>query len=113
MNINKASVTRKFNLGNYESIDLTLEADLNEKDNPLNCLQELRDAIEMEFINMQRKDKPAASPAVKSPMQLANENTVKRQQAAQADPTKCPKCGANKKPQFPVCYRCWEEEKAT
>jgi hypothetical protein len=99
MNIKKIAITRKFNLGNYESLDLTAEADLLETDGLTASLMILRESIEMAYTDMQRV-KPAApqKPApqtVKSPMQLANEATTQRE-AAKGDPTKCPKCGGRK-----------------
>lgn len=107
MNINKVAVTRKFNLGNYESLDLSAEATLNEKDNPLEVWQILRDNIEMEFVAMQ---KPKPQP--KTPAQLANENTEKRQQqTAIPKDTICPKCGGKKKPEYELCYLCHEATK--
>lgn len=55
----------------------------------------------------------------KSPAQIANENQAKREAQAKQNPapsapqdTVCPKCGGKKKPDFQLCYRCWEEEKA-
>jgi hypothetical protein len=60
MNISKVSYTRKFNLGNYESCDLMVEAQLNEKDNPLEVWSILADNAEMWFIGSQKKDKPKA-----------------------------------------------------
>jgi len=111
MNITKAVVTRKFNLGNYEQLCMTAEAELT-NDNLKEALTVLRDNIEMCFTDMERKDKPTPPVQAKMPYQAANDNTVKRQQAATADPTKCPKCGATKKPQFELCYRCHEDDKA-
>jgi hypothetical protein len=58
MKFDRAIVSRKFNLGNYETLDMALEYQLAEGDNPKQILAELREAIEMEFIDMQRK-KPA------------------------------------------------------
>ena len=66
MKIDRAIVSRKFNLGNYESLDMALEYQLTEGDNPKQVLAELREAIEMEFIDMQRKGStPTAKPAPK------------------------------------------------
>jgi hypothetical protein len=63
MRITKVSVSRKFNLGNYESCDMAAEAELNENDKPLEIWEILRDNIEMEFAAMQRKDRKAPTPA--------------------------------------------------
>ena len=85
MKINKVSVSRKFNLGNYETLDMAAEAELNEKDSPLEVWEILRDNIEMEFQSMQRKDRKAPTPmsdqALKQPLQtktgLFKEATLK------------------------------------
>ena len=55
MKITKVAVTRKFNLTNYESLDLTAEAELAENENVLEAWNILRDNAEMCFIDMQRK----------------------------------------------------------
>jgi len=55
MRITKVAFTRKFNLGNYESLDVHAEAELNDKDNPLESWSILRDNTEMWFIDQQRK----------------------------------------------------------
>jgi len=63
MNITKVAYTRKFNLGNYESLDLSIEAVLNEKDNPLEVWSILSDNAEMWFISEKtRKTKQDAKP---------------------------------------------------
>jgi hypothetical protein len=112
MNISKVSVTRKFFLGNFETLDMSAEADITlPNENFKQVLGELREAIEMEYIDMQRV-KPTQTQQTKMPAQMANEHTAMKKQTAQADPTKCPKCGANKKPQYDLCYLCFEEEKA-
>ena len=58
MKVTKVMVNRKFNLGNYETLDMAAEAELNDTDNPLEIWQVLRDNIEMEYIAMQNKTKP-------------------------------------------------------
>ena len=58
MKVTKVMVNRKFNLGNYETLDMAAEAELNDTDNPLEIWQVLRDNIEMEYIVMQNKTKP-------------------------------------------------------
>ncbi len=55
MKIIKVAFTRKFNLGNYESLDLYAEAELNEKDNPLEIWAILRDNTEMWFRDSLKK----------------------------------------------------------
>jgi hypothetical protein len=55
MNITKVAYTRKFNLGNYETLDLSIEAVLNEKDNPLEVWSILSDNAEMWFISERNK----------------------------------------------------------
>jgi len=39
------SITRKFNLGNYQTIDIHVEASLNEGENPISALHELERII--------------------------------------------------------------------
>jgi hypothetical protein len=63
LRIIKVSVNRKFNLGNYETLDMSAEAELSENDKPLEIWEILRDNIEMEFSAMQRKDRKAPTPA--------------------------------------------------
>lgn len=59
MKITKVGFTRKFNLGGYESLDVSAEAELNEKDNALEVWTILKDNAEMWFIDLQRaKTKP-------------------------------------------------------
>jgi hypothetical protein len=115
MNIKTVSVSRKFNLGNYESLDLYIEADLAANENPKEALAILRDNLEMTFAEMQRI-KPNPTEAPKMPMQLANENQTKREAAkpnsAPSIPQEniCPVCGMKKQPQYPVCYSCHMKE---
>lgn len=101
MRITKVSVTRKFNLGSYENITLSAEAELAEKDNALEVWNILKDNAEMCFLDMQRK-KQAQSQTNPKPA------TTQKQ----PEPTVCPKCGGKKKPDFKLCYTCWEAEKA-
>lgn len=54
MNITKVSYSHKFNLGNYETCDLGVEAQLNEKDNLQEVWNILADNVEMWFINKMR-----------------------------------------------------------
>lgn len=60
MKITKVAFNRKFNLGNSETLDASMEAELTEKDNPQEALTILRDNVEMWFIDQQRR-KPAAN----------------------------------------------------
>jgi len=39
------AITRKFNLGNYQTMDIHVEATLNEGENPINALHELERII--------------------------------------------------------------------
>lgn len=76
-------VNRKFNLGNYETLDLAAEAELNETDNPLEVWNIIRDNIEMQFINMQ-KPKPKASEPV--PLQNPFKNVIASKSATLEPP---------------------------
>ena len=67
MKITKIMVNRKFNLGNYESLDMAAEAEISEADNPLEILAVLRDNIEMEYIAMQNKKTQPAPSTTTSP----------------------------------------------
>ena len=58
MKITKVNVTRKFNLGNYESIDIGMEAEVTPEENPNETMQILRDNIEMEYINQKTAKRP-------------------------------------------------------
>lgn len=120
MKITSVTVARKFNLGNYEMLSLSAEAELSEQDNPHEVWNILRDNIEMCFTDMQRKkDKPVdtehhgyrdqtTSPK-KMPYQIANENTANPDTSKQGET--CPKCGGHKKSGFTLCYLCYEKEK--
>lgn len=66
MIISKISYNRKFNLGNYETQDLTIEAQLNEKDNPLEVWTILADNTEMWHIDYMRKRNAESGGAAKS-----------------------------------------------
>ena len=55
MRIEKAVFTRKYNLGNYESLDLSLESSLGDKDNPQEVWSVLQDQADVWFANRNRK----------------------------------------------------------
>jgi hypothetical protein len=115
MKITKVMVNRKFNLGNYESLDVAAEAELSESDNVLEAWSILRDNAEMWFIDQQRKkeaSKPSQEPphpvapnpqpkTSASPMQLANEATQKRE-AAQTGQAKAGQTVENIRKKFPA-----------
>ena len=62
MNITKVAYSRKFNLGNYETLDLSIEAQLSEKDNPLEVWSILADNAEMWFIAQNNKQTAKLQP---------------------------------------------------
>jgi hypothetical protein len=64
LNITKVSYSRKYNLGNYETLDVAAEAVLNEKDNPLEVWTILADNTEMWYIAEKNKK---ANPQPKQP----------------------------------------------
>jgi len=111
MKIVKVMVNRKFNLGNYETLDMAAEAELNDNDNPLEVWQIIRDNIEMEYITMQQKKTKQEPPKPLTPSQPVEPVKPKANTTKEGDT--CPKCGAKKKPGFLLCYNCHEEEKAT
>jgi hypothetical protein len=124
MKVTQVHIERTFNLGQYESLKVGFEAELTESDKPLEVAADLEMLIHQHYENRHAKANAATTPTPamakptqttttnKSPMQLANENQAKREQAAKADPTICPRCGHNKKPQYDLCYNCFEEERA-
>ena len=61
MNVTKVAYTRKFNIGNYESVDVSIEAQLNDKDNPLEVWSILADNAEMWFIGEKTRKKGASA----------------------------------------------------
>ena len=122
MKIVNAYIERTYNLGNYQSLKIGFEANLSETDKPLEVTRDLEMLIHQHYENTMQKEANKPAPETpspfkqvpvpqKSPAQLANENTTKREQAAK-DPAVCPKCGGQKKPSFPQCYNCWEKERA-
>lgn len=121
MKTTKIHIERTYNLGSYESLKVGFEAELNESDKPLEVAADLEMLIHQHIENRHAKANTATTPTVKpaqpapankSPMQLANENQARREQAAKTDPAICPRCGGYKKSQYPLCYNCYEEERA-
>lgn len=102
MKITKVSFTRKFNLGNYESLDVAAEAELNENDNALEVWSILKDNAEMWFIDQQRKDK--------KPSPTSNPQAEK-QSAPSAIPPNQP--APSTSPSTPHQNQKWEEMAAT
>ena len=45
----KVSYSRKFNLGNYETQDCWIEADLEPGEDPITCIKKLKEMIENAF----------------------------------------------------------------
>jgi len=84
MQITKVSFTRKYNLGGYESCDISMEAQIGEKDNPLEVITILSDNIEMEYIALQQKKQPPKEP-FKSPMEAANNAQRERETIAKTE----------------------------
>jgi len=115
--ITNAYIERTYNLGNYESLKVGFEAVLSEADKPLEVTRDLENLAHQHYENTKAGHKGTVAPSQTvtqtAPVTstLKPENTVKRE-TAKADSTKCPKCGANKKPQYDLCYTCFEEEKA-
>ena len=97
---------RKFSLGNYETESVQVEAQLSDGESILQAWTDLKALAEEWHQDKNKKPTQPPTQPVKTPAQLANENTERRKATSQADPTKCPNCGANKKPDFPVCYLC-------
>ena len=107
MKISKVMVNRKFNLGNYETLDMAAEAELSETDSPLEVWTILRDNLEMEFTNMQSKTpEHKLSPFVKVPASQSTPQTPTAKPTS--DPLVC-KCGNTKKANFDQCYQCWDK----
>ena len=48
MKITNVEVTRKFNLGNYETMDIKLAADVEEGDNPESVIISLKNQIKQQ-----------------------------------------------------------------
>ncbi len=97
MIISKIVYNRKFNLGNYETQDLTIEAQLNEKDNPLEVWTILADNTEMWHIDYMRKRNAESGGAAKS--------TPNVQSSPNQPPNSPPKASIDKiKQRFPSQY---------
>jgi hypothetical protein len=77
MNITKVSYSRKFSLSNYENLDLSIEAQLGEKDNPLEVWSILADNAEMWFISERnKKAKPQTAPQQPAPQAKPATQTI-------------------------------------
>ena len=70
MKLIKITYTRKYNLGNYETHDITLEAELQDDDSPATVLTSLANVASDWHLSQKRE---AAQQPVKTPAQLANE----------------------------------------
>ena len=46
MKIKTIKYSRKFSLGNYETEDISLEADISEEEKAEDCIEELRERVE-------------------------------------------------------------------
>ena len=55
MRIITVTFSRKFNLGNYETLGASMEAEISDVDNPQETLTILRDNVEMWFRDQQKK----------------------------------------------------------
>jgi hypothetical protein len=67
LKIDRARITRKFNLGNYETLDVGFEASLGEKDNPLDVCRQLEDLCELYLQARTAKPEAKPKPEVKAP----------------------------------------------
>lgn len=118
MKITNVYIERTFNLGNYESLKVGLEANICEGDIPLEVTAELERMVFQHYNNSVAAKKQAPAPApttAKTPAQIANENQSRREAQAKAAPSIpqdqiCPQCGMKKQPQYPVCYSCHMKE---
>ena len=72
MRIVKVTFNRKFNLGNYESLDVGAEAELAENDTAMEVWTILKDNAEMWFIDQQRKRKEPSPEAKKVASQITS-----------------------------------------
>ena len=83
MRITKVSFNRKFNLGNYESLDVYAEAELSQTDNPLDVWTVLRDNTEMWYRDSSKKpvgeqaNQPIEQPKPQSTPQQTKQATQK------------------------------------
>ena len=63
MKLDRVKLNRKYNLGNYETIDVCFEAETTEQDNPLNVLKGLEDLAELYLQSRTAKtEKPKPTP---------------------------------------------------
>jgi hypothetical protein len=103
MKITKVMVNRKFNLGNYESIDISAEAELGEKDTAFEVWSILKDNADNWFMES-KKPKPVQVPPSVAPSPVQPKPTLKSE-------NKCPNCGKWKGSTYPVCATCHLAEK--
>ena len=75
MKVTVCHIERTYNLGDYNSLKIGFEANLNETDQPLQIAQDLELLINQAFEN---RHKTEPKEIAKMPAQLANENTTKR-----------------------------------
>ena len=104
MKVTKVHVERTFNLGPYESLKVGFEADLAEDEKPLDASYELEFLTQTHFENRQ-KTKPQTPAPQAQPVKPAPPTTKTNSNVH----TTCPKCGETKKPEYELCYLCWEE----
>lgn len=64
MKLDRVKLNRKYNLGNYETLDVGFETETTEQDNPLDVLKRLENIAEMYLQTRLSKaeEKPAAAP---------------------------------------------------
>ena len=84
MKIIKVALTRKFNLGGYESIDVSAEAELAENDNCLEVWTILKDNAEMWHLYQQRERKEPSEAAKKIAEQITSGAAPKEVERTQA-----------------------------
>lgn len=108
MKVTNCYIERTYNLGNYESLKVGFEAVLNENDKPLEVSADLENLTFQHFQNKAGRGSAVSNvPTTFSPSAQSPPTSTAK------DGTACPKCGGKKKPNFELCYRCHEEEKAT
>jgi hypothetical protein len=104
MKIVKVMVNHKFNLGNYETLDIAAEAELSEHDTAFEVWSILKDNAEHWFMES-KKPKPPQVPQSVAPSPVASKSSTVKPE------NKCPNCGKWKDTRYPICYTCHEAEK--